>query len=67
MATQDRATVVLENEEGLSTVEYVVLLVLVVVLAVGAWQELSDHLVGHLGEANDKLETLDQTPGGAGG
>ena len=40
------------DQKGLSTVEYTVLLVLIVACSVGLWQSFGDDLVLKLGESN---------------
>jgi len=44
------------DERGLSTVEYVVLLVLIVALAVAAWNSFGSQLQGKLGGASDSFD-----------
>jgi Flp pilus assembly pilin Flp len=57
-----------EDERGLSTVEYVVLLVLIVAMAVAAWNSFGSRVQGKLTQASDSFDTTVQTNGvGAGG
>jgi Flp pilus assembly pilin Flp len=49
------------DQRGLSTVEYVVLLVLIVVMAVALWNLFGDMLAGKLGDAADEFDQEVQT------
>jgi Flp pilus assembly pilin Flp len=65
----------IRDEAGLSTVEYVVVLVLVCAVAIGVWKVFGETVRGGLSKASDKFNSdvvgadLDQTgaapPGGA--
>jgi Flp pilus assembly pilin Flp len=48
----------LRDERGLSTVEYVILLAVIVVGAVGIWTSIGDNFKTSLGRADDELGTL---------
>jgi Flp pilus assembly pilin Flp len=46
----------LRDERGLSTVEYTVLLVLIVACAVGLWSKFGGNVASRLSESNSKFE-----------
>lgn len=46
------------DERGLSTVEYVILLAVIVVGAVSIWTSIGDNFKTSLGRADDELGTL---------
>jgi len=48
----------LADSRGMSTVEYVILLVVLVVGAVQVWQRVGQHVKDGLGEAEGELEQL---------
>lgn len=58
------------DERGLSTVEYVVLLVLIVAMAVAAWQSFGSNVNGKLTQASGSFDTTVSagavTPAGGG-
>jgi len=55
-----------EDERGLSTVEYVVLLVLIVAMAVAAWNTFGTRVQGKLNQASGSFDTSVQAPGAVG-
>jgi Flp pilus assembly pilin Flp len=52
----------LRDERGLSTVEYTVLLVLIVAIAVGLWQSFGETISGKLSESDTLLDTTLEVP-----
>lgn len=46
------------NEKGLSTVEYIIILILIAVAGIGLWQTFGGHLTRLMGDANAEMETL---------
>ncbi len=46
---------IVRDTRGLSTVEYIILLVVIVVGSVGIWNEIGSDLVGKLGSSRDSL------------
>ena len=52
-----------EDERGLSTVEYVVLLVLLVIMCVAVWNAFGSMLVEKLEESGEEFETQVVTQG----
>jgi Flp pilus assembly pilin Flp len=46
------------DERGMSTVEYVILLAVIVVGAVAMWNEIGGDVISNLEEARDKVDTL---------
>ena len=55
LRNQERS--LLRDERGLSTVEYTVLLVLIVAIAVAAWQSFGETITGKLTESDTLLDT----------
>jgi type VI secretion system secreted protein VgrG len=55
------------RERGLSTVEYVIVLVLVAAVAIGAWRVFGDSVKQALGHADSKLQVLGELDLGGGG
>lgn len=51
------------DEFGLSTVEYVIILVLIAAAAVGAWQVLGTTLLSKLTAADTTITNIHETPG----
>jgi Flp pilus assembly pilin Flp len=45
----------LRDERGLSTIEYVILMAIVVIGAVGVWNEIGEHFKGQLGSAKENV------------
>jgi Flp pilus assembly pilin Flp len=62
-AIRNNAAALARDERGLSTVEYVVLLVLIVAMAVAAWNTFGSRVNTKLGAASDSFDTSVQ--GGA--
>ncbi|GEM_PF-798802 len=46
------------DERGMSTVEYVILLAVIVVGAVGLWNQIGGKIKDKLGEAQQEIETV---------
>lgn len=46
------------DERGMSTVEYVILLAVIVMGAVGIWTEIGDHVVAALGGSRDAVTEI---------
>ncbi len=44
-----------KDEEGLTSVEYALLLVLVVIVAITAWQTLGNRVTNKVGEVNNAI------------
>ena len=61
-----KVTTLARDERGLSTVEYVVLLVLIVAVAVCAWSQFGSRVQGKLGQASGSFDTTVQVPGAVG-
>lgn len=55
------------DERGMSTVEYVILLAVIVMGAVSIWTEIGGKVVTALGGANTEIQTLPETRGEAQG
>ena len=51
----------LRDQRGLSTVEYVIILVLVAVFAIGAWKAFGSAIYGKVKDSNREVRDLDQT------
>lgn len=51
-------TGLVRDERGMSTVEYVILLAVIVVGAVSVWNQIGGNVKAKLGEANTELETM---------
>lgn len=51
---------VLGDDRGLTTVEYVVILVLLAVMAIGTWRTFGDSIKGQVGNSTNAVNTLDQ-------
>lgn len=51
-------SLLLRDERGLSTVEYVVLMAVVVVGAIGTWNDIGDKFKGALGSSKDEVLKL---------
>lgn len=54
---------IVKDERGLSTVEYVVLLVLIVAASVGLWVSFGGALTAKLGNVNSEMGKVTFTPG----
>ena len=52
---------ILSDQRGLSTVEYVIILVLIAVLAIGGWKTLGTNLRSKIDSSGGEIEKLDQT------
>jgi Flp pilus assembly pilin Flp len=55
----------LRNTRGLSTVEYVIILVLVAVMAIGTWKKFGGTVVGKVSDSTKTIET-EVTPSNSG-
>ncbi len=51
------------DERGLSTVEYVIILVLVAVMSIGVWRTFGNKVYARVGTANKAMEGVNTTPG----
>lgn len=60
--TQARLSQLHRDERGLSTVEYVILLALIAVGAIGVWSTFGGKIIKHVGDANTEFENLEPTP-----
>ncbi len=56
----------LGDERGLTTVEYVIILVLIAVMAIGVWKNFGSSITGQVTKSGAAIDTLD-TPAPAGG
>jgi Flp pilus assembly pilin Flp len=63
MRIQQRS--LLRDQRGLSTVEYTVLLVLIVACAVGAWTTFGGNLVKKIGDSNTEFDRVTVTSSAA--
>jgi len=54
-----------EDEEGLSTVEYIIILVLIAVIGIVAWQAFGETVQNKVNESTTAIDGLD--PGAGGG
>jgi len=50
------SSTIVQDERGLSTVEYVILLVLIAAACVALWVKLGGTIQRKIGEANDKID-----------
>jgi Flp pilus assembly pilin Flp len=57
---------VLRDRRGLSTVEYIIILALIAVACITAWNNFGDAVHDRIGEAEDELRNM-HSPGGGGG
>ncbi len=48
----------LKDDRGLSTVEYIIILCLICIVAFAAWKKFGETVKGKVGGANDQVETL---------
>lgn len=48
----------LKDERGLSTVEYIIILCLIAIVAFAAWKKFGETVKTKVGGANDQVETL---------
>jgi Flp pilus assembly pilin Flp len=48
----------LNDDRGLSTVEYTIILVLIAVAGIGLWSTFGDTLAGKITDSNDQLNTM---------
>ena len=46
------------DERGLSTVEYIIILTLIAVAAIGAWNKFGDAVIGQVEEKTGQIENL---------
>jgi Flp pilus assembly pilin Flp len=51
----------LKNQKGLSTVEYIILLVLIAVIAIGTWKRFGGAVEKHVSDASDAVESMDSS------
>jgi Flp pilus assembly pilin Flp len=51
----------LSDERGLTTVEYIIVLVLIAVVGFGLWQRFGRTVATHVGESSDVIDGLDTT------
>jgi Flp pilus assembly pilin Flp len=51
---------IVRDERGLSTVEYVIILVVIAVLAIGAWKNFGTKIQGQINSSAGEVEHLDQ-------
>lgn len=52
------SSTVVRDERGLSTVEYVIILVLIAAAAIVSWQTLGTKVTGKLNDANNELDKV---------
>ena len=52
----------LGDERGLTTVEYVIILVLIAVMAIGVWQKFGTSITTQVGKSGSAIDGLDQAP-----
>jgi Flp pilus assembly pilin Flp len=50
---------VLGDDRGLTTVEYVIILVLIAVMAIGVWKSFGGAITTQVGKSQTAVETLD--------
>jgi Flp pilus assembly pilin Flp len=56
---------ILRDERGITTVEYVIILVLVAIGSIGTWQVFGGKISGKVGEAGQRILTMENPdPGG---
>ena len=60
---QGRSLTLLRDTRGLSTVEYVIILVLVAVLAIGTWRTFGSTVKAKITESNTAVEGLSASDG----
>lgn len=53
-----RSSTLLRDERGLSTVEYVIILVLIAVMAIGVWQTFGDAIMAQVSGATQDISGL---------
>jgi Flp pilus assembly pilin Flp len=51
---------IITDERGLSTVEYVIILALIAIVAIGAWSEFGTAVQGKVDNATKDINGLDQ-------
>jgi Flp pilus assembly pilin Flp len=56
--TRAHALAVLRDERGLSTVEYVILLALIAVVAIGVWTDFGQQVHDAIENSSDKFEDV---------
>lgn len=56
----------LQDERGLSTVEYIILMVIIVVGCVGLWNEIGKKVVEDLTQAEQSIQSIGAETAGAG-
>jgi Flp pilus assembly pilin Flp len=52
-----------KDDRGLSTVEYVIILVLIAAAAVGTWKGLGKTIKSKISDSNTEINTVDKTNG----
>jgi Flp pilus assembly pilin Flp len=57
-----RVQAMVEDERGMSTVEYVILLAVIVVGAVGLWNQIGSDVKAKLSEASAEVKTIGDAP-----
>jgi Flp pilus assembly pilin Flp len=58
----DKSSLV-KDDRGLSTVEYVIILVLIAAAAVGTWKALGATIKSKISDSNTEIGTIDKTNG----
>lgn len=46
------------NEEGMTTVEYVIILILIAVLAIGVWRKFGNAVRDKVNDSTDEVNTM---------
>ncbi|MFW5875979.1 MAG: Flp family type IVb pilin [Myxococcota bacterium] len=54
----------IRDKQGLSTVEYVIILGLIAIVAIAAWRTLGENVEGVVNDANTELEGISAGSGG---
>lgn len=57
----------LRDQEGLTTVEYIIILCLIAIVGFGVWQKFGSTVKEKVDGADGTMRTLPTAPGGAGG
>lgn len=58
-SSSNTKSALLKDERGLSTVEYVILLVLIAAACIGLWVTFGESLRTKIGAANDEMEQVE--------
>ncbi|MDJ0763234.1 MAG: hypothetical protein QNJ97_09625 [Myxococcota bacterium] len=58
-----KKTGLLKDDRGLSTVEYIIILVLIAASCIGLWSKFGEKIHGKLSSANDELDTVEMIQG----